>query len=117
MKGPHELPNVAGMTMIEMIGVLGVIAVLGALIIPRVFDVVTQSKVESLMTATQTYETAVTKYYTNVGTVLPLNPSGIPAVEECVEQVISAINVVSIKSSGVGDKSLAKVPRSLSGTI
>jgi len=73
--------NEAGMTMIEMIGVLGVIAVLAALIIPRVFDVITESKVESLVTATQTYETAITKYYTNVGSVLPLNPSGVPAVE------------------------------------
>ena len=73
--------NNAGMTMIEMIGVLGVIGVLGALIIPRVFDVIRESKIESLVAATQSYEAAVTKYYTNVGTVLPLNPSGVPAVE------------------------------------
>ena len=44
-----------GMTMIEMIGVLGVIAVLSALLIPRVFDVITDSKIDSLATATHTY--------------------------------------------------------------
>ena len=81
MKNPHLSSKEAGMTMIEMIGVLGVVAVLSAIIIPRVFDVITESKIESLVVATQTYETAVTKYYTNVGTVLPLDSSGNPTIE------------------------------------
>ena len=81
MERPQMVENKAGMTMIEMIGVLGVIAVLAAIIIPRVFAVITESKVESLVSATQTYETAVTKYYSNVGSVLPLNPAGLPVIE------------------------------------
>ncbi len=81
MKRPRMFLGEAGFTLIEMIGVLGIIAVLSAIILPRVFAVITESKMESLVVATQTFETAVTKYYTNVGTVLPLNTSGIPAIE------------------------------------
>lgn len=71
----------AGMTMIEMIGVLGVIAVLAAMIIPRVFDVITDSKIDSLATAIHTYETGITRYYADIGTLLPLNDQGLPQVE------------------------------------
>lgn len=81
MKRPSMLLGQTGMTMIEMMGVLGVIAVLASIILPRVFDVITESKIESLVVATQNFETAVTKYYTHVGTVLPLNVSGVPAIE------------------------------------
>ena len=70
-----------GFTLIELIGVLAVIAVLAALIIPKVFDVIASSKIDSLASAVKTYETAVTKYYTDVGTVLPLNASGNPQTQ------------------------------------
>lgn len=70
-----------GMTMIEMIGVLGVIAVLAALIVPRVFDVITDSKIDALATAIHTYETGVTKYYADLGSLLPLDVQGVPQVE------------------------------------
>ena len=75
------LQETRGLTMIEMIGVLGVIAVLAALIVPRVFDVITDSKIEALATATKTYETAVTQYYADIGSILPLNEQGLPQVE------------------------------------
>lgn len=79
---PHRLVvSQHGMTMIEMIGVLGVIAVLAGLILPRVFEVIAESKVEALVTAVQTYETAITTYYKDVGTILPLDNQGIPQVE------------------------------------
>jgi len=70
-----------GFTLIEMIGVLAVIAVLAALIIPKVFDIIASSKVDALASAVKTYETAVTKYYTDIGSVLPLNASGNPQTQ------------------------------------
>ncbi|MDT7042373.1 type II secretion system protein [Candidatus Nitronereus thalassa] len=76
-----KIRNPHGMTMIEMIGVLGVIAVLAAMIIPRVFDVITDSKIDALATATHTYEIGVTKYYGDVGSLLPLDSVGVPQVE------------------------------------
>jgi len=77
----QKLRTHEGMTMIEMIGVLGVIAVLAAMIVPRVFDVINDSKIDALATATHTYEVGITKYYTDVGTLLPLDVDGIPQVE------------------------------------
>lgn len=70
-----------GFTLIEMIGVLGVIAILSALILPKVFDVVAQAKVEALLTACKTLEGSIAKYYTDVGTLLPLNAAGSPQTE------------------------------------
>lgn len=77
----HRFRSPKGMTMIEMIGVLGVIAVLAALLIPRVFDVITDSKIDALATAMHTYEIGLTKYYGDVGSLLPLDVQGIPHVE------------------------------------
>lgn len=73
--------NESGFTLIEMIGVLAVIAVLAALIIPKVFDVIAQSKVDGFASAVHTYESAITKYYADVGTILPLNVAGTPQTE------------------------------------
>ncbi len=70
-----------GFTLIEMIGVLAVVAVLVALIIPKVFDIIASSKIDALAAALKTYETAVTKYYVDIGSVLPLNASGTPQTE------------------------------------
>jgi prepilin-type N-terminal cleavage/methylation domain-containing protein len=77
----QKLRTQDGMTMIEMIGVLSVVAVLAALLIPRVFDVITDSKIDALATAMHTYEIGVTKYYGDVGSLLPLDAQGIPQVE------------------------------------
>ena len=67
--------------MIEMIGVLAVVGVLAALLIPKVFSIIASSKIDALAAACKTYETAVTKYYTDIGSVLPLNASGAPQTE------------------------------------
>jgi len=70
-----------GFTLIEMIGVLAVVAVLAAMILPKVFDVIASSKIDALAAAVKTYETAVTQYYVDIGSVLPLNASGIPQTQ------------------------------------
>ena len=85
----HKLRASDGMTMMEMIGVLGVIGVLAAIIVPRVFDVITDSKIDALAKAIQTYETGVTRYYADVGTLLPLNATGVPQVELTGDSAIS----------------------------
>jgi prepilin-type N-terminal cleavage/methylation domain-containing protein len=70
-----------GFTLIEMIGVLAVVAVLAALILPKVFDVIADSRVNAMAASVKAYETAVTKYYSDIGNVLPLNASGVPTAE------------------------------------
>jgi prepilin-type N-terminal cleavage/methylation domain-containing protein len=70
-----------GFTLIEMIGVLAVVAVLAALIIPKVFAIIASSKIDALASACKTYEAAVTKYYVDIGSVLPLNTGGTPQAQ------------------------------------
>jgi len=70
-----------GFTLIEMIGVLAVVAVLAAMVLPKVFDVIAESRVNALAASVKAYETAVTKYYGDLGTLLPLNGTGIPTAE------------------------------------
>ncbi len=70
-----------GFTLIEMIGVLAVIAILAALVLPNVFDVIAESRVNALAAAVKTYETSVVKYYGDLGSLLPLDAAGVPAVE------------------------------------
>ena len=74
------LRNARGFTLIEMIGVLAVIAVLAALILPKVFDVISDSRINAMAASVKAYETAVTKYYSDIGSVLPLNATGVPTL-------------------------------------
>ncbi|GJL67343.1 MAG: hypothetical protein NPIRA05_23140 [Nitrospirales bacterium] len=71
----------AGFTLIEMIGVLAVIAVLVALLLPKVFEVMAESKTNALVAAVATYKTAIIEYYADVGSILPLDAGGVPAIE------------------------------------
>jgi len=73
-----EIPRQQGFTLIEMIGVLAVIAILAALVLPKVFDVMGESKVSALVAALKTYEKAVAKYYADIGSILPLDVNGTP---------------------------------------
>lgn len=83
LKRPNAwvLRDSRGFTLIEMIGVLAVIAVLAALILPKVFDVIADSRVNAMAASVKAYETAVTKYYSDIGNLLPLNATGVPTAE------------------------------------
>jgi len=73
--------NSRGFTLIEMIGVLAVVAVLAAMILPKVFDVIAESRVTALAASVKAYETAVIRYYTDIGNLVPLNAAGVPTAE------------------------------------
>lgn len=64
-----------------MIGVLAVIAILVALLLPRVFETMAESKANALVAAVKHYESAIVDYYTDIGSVYPLDAGGTPAVE------------------------------------
>lgn len=72
-------------TMIEMIGVLAVIAILAAMLIPRVFQAVDTARVTSTMVAIETVKTAAIDHYGRQGRldmklgaqlVVPNDPNG-----------------------------------------
>src|SRR5437588_9096438 len=54
-------------TLIEMIGVLAVIAILAALLIPKVFSAINDSRINGTCVTTDTIKTAVTDHYGKYG--------------------------------------------------
>src|SRR3989339_253354 len=61
-----------GFTLIEMIGVLAIIAILVAAITPRIFEAIADSRVSNFAAEVKAVQTAVSKYYSDVGTLFPL---------------------------------------------
>ncbi len=70
-----------GFTLVEMIGVLAIIAILIALLLPKVFTLIASTNSRSLAAAIRTYETAIVNYYADIGSVYPLNAAGTPVAE------------------------------------
>lgn len=56
-----------GFTLIEMIGVLAIIAILVGAVAPRIFEAIQESKANNASTLHKTVVTAITKFYADVG--------------------------------------------------
>src|ERR1035438_2532272 len=56
-----------GFTLIEMIGVLAVIAILAALLIPKVFSAINQARVNGVTVSVDTVKTAIVDHYGRYG--------------------------------------------------
>src|SRR5690242_10610666 len=54
-------------TLIEMIGVLAVIAILASLLIPRVFNAIADAKINNTVVGTETVKTALADHYGKYG--------------------------------------------------
>lgn len=65
----------AGFTLIEMIGVLAVIAILAALLIPKIFEAINNARVNNAAVNTQTVRTAIADHYAKFGG-LTADPAG-----------------------------------------
>jgi len=64
-----------------MIGVLAIIAILMALLLPKVFSLIGASNARSLAAAVRTFETSIVNYYADIGSLYPLNIAGTPVQE------------------------------------
>lgn len=76
-----EKSNEAGFTLIEMIGVLAIIAVLVGAIAPKIFNAIKNSKITTTATLAKNLQSACAEYYASIGTLLPVDPAsntGIP---------------------------------------
>jgi len=67
---------------LETIGVVSIGAVLAAITLPHVHDLIADSKAESLVSSAKIYHQAISRYYADVGTILPLDPQGLPRLEK-----------------------------------
>lgn len=59
--------NQSGFTLIEMIGVLAVIAILAALLIPKVFSAIADAKINNAVVSAETIKTAIADHYGKYG--------------------------------------------------
>jgi prepilin-type N-terminal cleavage/methylation domain-containing protein len=57
----------SGFTLIEMIGVLAVIAILAALLLPKVFSAIADAKINNAVVSTETIKTACADHYGKYG--------------------------------------------------
>ena len=95
-----------GFTMIEMIGVLAVIAILASIVAPKIFDAIRDSKINTFASNIQAVETAVANYYKDTG-----------ALPSSGGDLISAPSGVSNWKGPYLDKSLDKLFTSLTSTV
>jgi type II secretory pathway pseudopilin PulG len=56
-----------GFTLVELIGVMAVIAILSAMLIPKIFDAINRARIEHAAAAVNTIRTAVASHYTKYG--------------------------------------------------
>jgi len=72
----------SGLSLLETIGVVSIGAVLAAMTLPHVYGLIADSKAESLVSSAKVYQQAISRYYADVGTLLPLNSQGLPHLEQ-----------------------------------
>src|SRR6266571_2290022 len=63
----NQVRKQSAFTLIEMIGVLAVIAILAALLIPKVFNAIADAKVNNAVVSAETVKTAIADHYGKYG--------------------------------------------------
>jgi len=100
-----------GFTMIEMIGVLAVIAILASIVAPKIFDAIRDAKVNTFASNIQAVQTAAASYYKDVG-VLPGSAGQLLSSAATVTPTLTAAQTTAWKGPYL-DKSVADMFSSL----
>jgi prepilin-type N-terminal cleavage/methylation domain-containing protein len=69
--------KVSGFTLIEMIGVLAVIAILAALLIPKIFEAINNARINNAAISVQTVKTACADHYAKYGSLANTNGTAV----------------------------------------
>ncbi|MBI5815697.1 MAG: prepilin-type N-terminal cleavage/methylation domain-containing protein [Nitrospinae bacterium] len=93
-----------GFTLIEMIGVLAVISILAAMVVPKIFDVIADSKATKTAAEVQVYQTAVTKWYKDIGSLQSLVAAGTVSTPDAAFQTALSTNGGTTTTTGLWAK-------------
>ena len=96
-----DIKKKSGFTLIEMIGVIAIIAILAAFVTPKVFQSIEDSKITRFVGETPGYAAAVTKWYKDIGTLQSLNASGVAATPDTSFQVELIANQGTSSTTGL----------------
>src|SRR5580765_756742 len=69
--------NQSGFTLIEMIGVLAVIAILAAVLIPKVFEAINNSRINNAAMTLNTVKTSIADHYAKAGGLVTILTNGV----------------------------------------
>ncbi|MFW2331175.1 MAG: type II secretion system protein [Nitrospinota bacterium] len=67
-----------GFTLVEMIGVLAVIALLSAMLAPKIFEIISDTKTTRIAGEIRVYEAAAANWYKDIGSLHRVNASCVP---------------------------------------
>src|SRR6266852_9641963 len=88
----------AGFTLIEMIGVLAVIAILASFLIPKVFNAINDARINSAVVGAETVKTAVVDHYGKWGRFDATNGVVIPGFVAALPWTGYDTNVLMIET-------------------
>jgi type II secretory pathway pseudopilin PulG len=111
---PHSTkdPEAGAFTLIEMIGVLAVIAILVALLIPKVFSTINDARINSTILGIQTIKSASADHYGKYGNIASLfgtNNLAIPIQDYCTNVLLPETLIEKTFSSKLGTNAVINV--------
>src|ERR1043166_1208376 len=87
---PSRKHALKGFTLIEMIGVLAVIAILASLLIPKIYEAINNSRISNSALSYNTIKTALADHYAKYGTLNSSNGNTIATPISKFDQVLVA---------------------------
>src|SRR6266705_6484397 len=92
-------PNRRGFTLIEMIGVLAVIAILASLLIPKIYEAINNARISNAALSYNSIKTALADHYAKFGSLTSSNGT---AITPSVGEALNFDNVLIVE--GFSDK-------------
>jgi hypothetical protein len=90
--------------------VLAIIAILIAAISPRIFEAISDSRITGCASMIKTVQTAASKYYADVGTLLPLSAAGVPTADAAGLNLPGVLTRTAVPNPPVGSWAKFKGP-------